>query len=531
MQSEGFVAEDPMWNAEEFANGDNTNGQALLSHREDDSRGKLHEILQVVNEVKGALSAIPDMQKSITHIEQTIAQVLSYSKSLVLASGSSPAKEGALLDEKIAQQLFPANSVFTQEYVIVAASTTMPKFILDHTEGIHLREDSERPQRTLSALLFSAMPSEKKKTKNTEIARLHADLKTLIAKVLIVNCSTRARNIITDSAASERASCSMQNSGSITTAAGESVASPPRTLVQAEWMRRGYVRPEIYEEVRKELDGNDATIEKSARRSKKRRLDADADFRDNVSRALLKSVYQIMNTFFRHARFNAKKVFFEQLGCLLCVNAQPKAELTEARDTVDSITDVPLTHPLPGAAISTRDEETNMTLFQELDDSRKEFHGLIQYTASVRDGEVHEPRNVRRRISVLCCALNFCIAFTQSPNSAKFLRTNPHALRMVYIVAVAFRNLLIKFAELYPVRMDDAFKTDWEELVLCWNTFMPGPDGRKKLEQDGLPSMDSAKYNELNTVASEECDGPDPDRDDDDEDAVERDVEDLIIRI
>jgi hypothetical protein len=40
--------------------------------------------------------------------------VLSYSKSLVLASGSSPAKEGALLDEKIAQQLLPVNSVFTQ---------------------------------------------------------------------------------------------------------------------------------------------------------------------------------------------------------------------------------------------------------------------------------------------------------------------------------------------------------------------------------------------------------------------------------
>jgi hypothetical protein len=97
MQSEGFVAEDPMWNAEEFANGDNTNGHARLSRREDDSRDKLHEILQVVNEVKGALSAIPDMQKSIAHIEQTIAQMLSYSKSLVLASGSSPAKELCLM--------------------------------------------------------------------------------------------------------------------------------------------------------------------------------------------------------------------------------------------------------------------------------------------------------------------------------------------------------------------------------------------------------------------------------------------------
>jgi hypothetical protein len=240
--------------------------------------------------------------------------VLSYSKSLVLASGSSPAKEGALRDETISQQLLPVNSLFTQEYVIVAASTTMPNFILDQTEGIRLREDSERPHHILSALLFSAMPSEQRKTKNTEIARPHAYLKTLIAKVHIVNCSTRARNILTGSVGSERVSSSMQNSQSNSTAAGESVASPPRTLVQAEWMRSGYVRPEIYKEVRKELDGNDATTERSTRPSKKRRLDAESEFRDNVSRPLLKSVYQIINIFFRQARFNAKKVFFATAG-------------------------------------------------------------------------------------------------------------------------------------------------------------------------------------------------------------------------
>jgi hypothetical protein len=69
-------------------------------------------------------------------------------------------------------------------------------------------------------------------------------------------------------------------------------------------------------------------------------------------------------------------------------------------------------------------------------------------------------------ISILCCALNFCNAFTQSRNAARFLRTIPHALLMVYIVAIAFRNLLAKFAELHPVRMDDAVKSDWDELVL-----------------------------------------------------------------
>jgi hypothetical protein len=172
-----------------------------------------------------------------------------------------------------------------------------------------------------------------------------------------------------------------------------------------------------------------------------------------------------------------------------------------------------------------------MTLFQELDESRKELHGLIQYTASLRDRGVREPRNLRRRISVLCCGLNFCIAFTQSQNAANFLRTNPHALRMVYIVAVAFRNLLVKFAELCPIRMDDAFKSDWNELVLRWNTFMQRPDVRKLLEHVGLHSMDSAKYEEMNTAASEAYDWPELDRDDDDEDTVERGVEDIVLRV
>jgi hypothetical protein len=149
----------------------------------------------------------------------------------------------------------------------------------------------------------------------------------------------------------------------------------------------------------------------------------------------------------------------------------------------------------------------------------------------VRYRGVYESRNLRRTISVLRCALNFCIAFTQS-HAAKFLRFNPHALRIVYIVAVAFRNLLVKFVERHPVRMDDAFKSDWDEFVLRWNTFMPGPDGRKQLEHDGLPSMDIGKYDEMNTAASEAYDGHDVDRDDDDDDdTVERDVEDIVIRV
>jgi hypothetical protein len=81
MQSEGSVAEDAIWRQRQFENGDNRNSHVQLPRGEDDSHEKLQEILQVVNEVKGALTAIPYMQKSISHIKKTVAKVLSYSKS------------------------------------------------------------------------------------------------------------------------------------------------------------------------------------------------------------------------------------------------------------------------------------------------------------------------------------------------------------------------------------------------------------------------------------------------------------------
>jgi hypothetical protein len=46
-----------MWDENEFGNGGNGHVHTLLSRGEDDLREKLHEIFEVVNEVKGALSA------------------------------------------------------------------------------------------------------------------------------------------------------------------------------------------------------------------------------------------------------------------------------------------------------------------------------------------------------------------------------------------------------------------------------------------------------------------------------------------
>jgi hypothetical protein len=68
MHSDGIVDEDAIWNETEFENGGNRNAHVQLPRGEDDSHEKLQEIPQVVIEVKGALSAIPDMQKKHIHI-------------------------------------------------------------------------------------------------------------------------------------------------------------------------------------------------------------------------------------------------------------------------------------------------------------------------------------------------------------------------------------------------------------------------------------------------------------------------------
>ena len=57
-------------------------------------------------------------------------------------------------------------------------------------------------------------------------------------------------------------------------------------------MQSGYVRPEIYEEVRRELDGFDSTAEKVAGRFKRSNFASKSEIKDQVSRALVYTIYQ-----------------------------------------------------------------------------------------------------------------------------------------------------------------------------------------------------------------------------------------------
>jgi hypothetical protein len=103
---------------------------------------------------------------------------------------------------------------------------------------------------------------------------------------------------------------------------------------------------------------------------------------------------------------------------------------------------------------------------------------------------------------------------------------------MVYMLATIFRNLLVDFTELYPLKDHDAFRDEWNDLVQRWNVFMPGDDARKKLEHDGLLAMDIATYKKLNMGADEDGVGATSDGDrgnEEDDDDVQNAVEEILI--
>ena len=244
------------------------------------------------------------------------------------------------------------------------------------------------------------------------------------------------------------------------------------------------------------MEGNGASTEYPSVRTKKRRLDPESEFRDHVSRAVLKKIYPLINMFFRHSRFQAKRLFFDQLGCLLCENASPFVDVNKCFPR-GIITEIELTHPLVGSTAAADNDQMNKKLVSKAEDSWKEFHFIVQYRVNVKDGEKNESKVVRRSISAFICALNFCVALSQCANTEKFLRSSTYALRMAYTVAVTFRSLLVELRDLYPIRGHTPSNIDREEFIMRWNFLMPGTDSLKNLQHEGLASIDVTKYNEF----------------------------------
>jgi hypothetical protein len=99
----------------------------------------------------------------------------------------------------------------------------------------------------------------------------------------------------------------------------------------------------------------------------------------------------------------------------------------------------------------------NAVLIPNFERERKEMHITIACNVSVTVEDKVKTMCLARNISIFNCALNFCIALTHSPNAAMFQRSYPDSLRMNYLVAVDFRNLVVEHEELRPVCPDSEF--------------------------------------------------------------------------
>jgi hypothetical protein len=148
-----------------------------------------------------------------------------------------------------------------------------------------------------------------------------------------------------------------------------------------------------------------------------------------------------------------------------------------------------------------------------------------------KDGEKNESKVVRRSISVLICALNFCVALSQCANAEMFLRSSTYALRMAYTVTVNFLSFFVEIRDLYPKFEHTPSSIDREDFIMRWSFLMPGIDSLKNLQHEGLASIDGSKYKEL-CAGAEDASGESSASkiDDEDRDDVERDVQDIVIK-
>jgi hypothetical protein len=84
------------------------------------------------------------------------------------------------------------------------------------------------------------------------------------------------------------------------------------------------------------------------------------------------------------------------------------------------------------------------------------------------------------------------------------LHSSPDSLRMVYLVAVAFRNLVVEYEELRPVHHESEFGRKWEERISRWRLLISWNAVRSRILPDGIISMNYEKYQELNVYSEKE---------------------------
>jgi hypothetical protein len=479
----------------------------MASRTDDDISDLAPDLARGSNErqealLEAILRTVTKLESDMAGLQRAVAVLTDNSQRLFLPSGaSSAAKEIAGADSRIAHHIHAANAIFRAEYVSAAASSVIPAFMAKHCKNKDLSADESAVHRALFSLMFSLQPNEKRSASTSDVGRVHSDLKLLIAKVLMRDAKSRTSAGMSQGTRVERHSSS-QDAG----VSQSDTISPCRSEIaaggmpQPEWMSEGYIRREIYDEIRTDKDG--AENEATESRSKKRRVAADAESRDEVSRAILRALYQKIHTFMRAARDQSRRIFTQQLGYIMRAEATAEVHFPNAALPSLMIQDIPQTHPLAGAAPGPLDRERNQSTLDALYEEHTEMKARVRYSVSVKDASGSASRReLCKEVNVLKCALNFSIAFSQTSDTPKFLRSSPDALRMVYLVAVAFRNLLVRYEKLRSRRDIEVVGSEpgaeWSALRTCWEQLMPGDIVQKRLLDDGILQMSAKRYREL----------------------------------
>jgi hypothetical protein len=262
--------------------------------------------------------------KELTDLKRDIQHVAACADSLVLSARTdTPSKDSNAVNSRGEHLLLPILAVFNAEYTAAGICSGIPAFVYKRLKDETLTLDNERPLQFLCAIMFSSFSNEKKSSRAIPVGLLHSDLKLFIARMLVVNCEVRAHTLETPQASTSGTTNSQCGAASHSETTGSDTRRRS-VSIQVEWIERGYVRDEIFEECRKEIDGVDRSESMLPQdfRAKRRKFQSEVEFRDNISRSILKRIYQMIHTFFRKGRDEAKKHSLQDIGYII----RPEAE-------------------------------------------------------------------------------------------------------------------------------------------------------------------------------------------------------------
>lgn len=447
--------------------------------------------------LKEISESISSLTKRVEDLQASVARLTSYNECIILSYPTDTAKENCA-DARIAHHLLPVNNIFSVEHMASGVSSVLPFCAVRSCTNIDISVDVKSMYNFTAALVFSSQPNDKRVPSSFAVCRLNSDIRLMIVKFLIKNSKHRARAISLGAFQTSSQSCSDVAGISLSETAGSLSSDRSNVnMVQAAWMQSGYVRPEIYDEVRTEQDGHNST--EPAPRSKKRKISADEDIKDHVSRAVVKAVYQKLHSFLRISRDHSRKMFVQQLGYIINPDAEAKVSWPTPGEISGNVLSVALTHPFPGCLRSPGDEEKNNLLLEELVRTKPEMKAILEYKVVVTQKSGNRTKlTVRKEVDILKIGLNFCTDVTQSASFPKFMASSPDALRMAYVVAVAFRTLVTMFEEdrrrILESPNDATVQEGCTENLKAWNQFMPGVTVTDRLVRDGILHMTEEQY-------------------------------------